>query len=294
MIGPEAIITYAQYDEDIILAALFHGVERGLYVDVGANFPKTDSVTLFFYKKGWHGVNIEPIKGLHSQLQKTRKRDVNLHCGLGEKEGISEFREYVDIPGHSTFDNRQKKEHPNDPHQDYQVQIKTLKQVFVENKLNHVHFIKIDVEGYEYEVVVGNDWVQFRPEVICIESNHVSKDWRPILLESDYKLFINDGLNEYYVRKESWGRTKGFAERVVLLDYHALKQHHYQQWLDDIKNIKKINQHIIRLEQENHTFKRKLHTIETLTLKNVPLRKRIKRAAYGLTIDWYKFKKNKP
>ncbi len=68
------IITYAQYNEDIILKALLYDVKKGFYVDVGANDPDDDSVTKLFYQNGWNGINIEPIESLHKELIRSRPK----------------------------------------------------------------------------------------------------------------------------------------------------------------------------------------------------------------------------
>jgi len=191
MIKLKTIVSYAQYNEDLILLALLYDVDEGYYVDVGANHPVYDSVTKLFYKKGWHGINVEPIESLYNQLVEDRPKDINLHLGVGSKIGTETFREYTNIPGHSTFDDQQKKEHDsNAPYKDYEVKIETLLDIFQKHKVKHIHFLKVDVEGFEHEVINGNDWTKYRPEIICIEANHTTKIFRGRLLENNYKQFI--------------------------------------------------------------------------------------------------------
>src|ERR1035438_9594345 len=107
MIDPKNVVTYSQYNEDLILLSLLRDTSEGFYVDVGANYPEIDSVTNIFYKRGWRGINIEPIESLFNQLNKSRPNDINLHCGVGSKSGKAIFREYTKVPGHSTFDSSQ-------------------------------------------------------------------------------------------------------------------------------------------------------------------------------------------
>lgn len=295
MIDPKAITTYAQYNEDIILYALLHDVKKGFYVDVGANYPTIDSVTKLFYDKGWTGINIEPIKSLYKQFLEIRPNDINLQCGAGDKPGKVTLREYTEVSGHSTFDPAQKKQHDASlKYTDYDVDIKTLESILDDTKPKHVHFIKIDVEGFEFEVVAGNNWTKYRPEVVCIEANHVSQDWRKILKDNKYRLFIGDGLNEYYVANESWHRTNGFEERIISVDYHALKQHQWQSWSQDSHDLL----HLTELTEQKETLIRnlqqrvvQLEASEGLSLKDRPLRSRLKRAGYGLTVDWLRFKR---
>ena len=52
--------SYAQNQEDVVLQIALADVDNGFYIDVGAFDPVTDSVTYVFYKRGWHGINVEP------------------------------------------------------------------------------------------------------------------------------------------------------------------------------------------------------------------------------------------
>ncbi len=54
-------ISYAQNREDVVLQRALSGVQRGRYVDVGANDPTEDSVSKAFYEAGWRGITVEPV-----------------------------------------------------------------------------------------------------------------------------------------------------------------------------------------------------------------------------------------
>lgn len=219
------IISYAQNREDIILSAFFSDVEEGFYVDIGAFDPIEDSVTKYFYDRGWSGINVEPNKKLFTRLQKERPRDINLNLGISNRKGTLEYREYIDGKGLSTFSDDVKKSYetnktgqPVKNYKDITIEVTTLKNIFKEHNVKKIHFLKVDVEGYEYEVLESNDWSKYRPEVICIESNHIFKDWPAFLKENDYKKVFNDGLNDYYVDLKSstdrWANFK-YVEMVI-------------------------------------------------------------------------------
>ncbi|MDO8518314.1 MAG: SAM-dependent methyltransferase, partial [bacterium] len=70
--------TYAQFGEDWVLAELFTDTPRGRYVDVGAHHPKRYSNTYLLYKKGWHGVNIDPNPHTIELFAKARPGDTNI------------------------------------------------------------------------------------------------------------------------------------------------------------------------------------------------------------------------
>jgi len=294
VIDERAIVTYAQYNEDIVLLALLYDVERGFYIDVGANHPTRDSVTLLFYRRGWRGVNVEPISELYDQLVKLRKRDVNLNCGAGSKHGVLTLREYTKTQGHSTFVDSMKADHTVDmPYRDYDVEIKTLATIINEQGAPHVHFLKIDVEGFEYEVIKGNDWEKYRPEVVCVESNNIRQDWRKILTSRNYALFIFDGLNEFYVAKEAWWRTEGFAERVIALDYNTLKQHQFDAWRADNKHIDSLQEQLNKSSEQINELNQQMLAVGRLSLSGKSMLGRVKRSIYGLTIDWLRYR-NQP
>lgn len=294
MISKNALSTHAQYQEDLILLALLNEVKEGFYVDIGANDPDKDSVTKIFYNAGWTGVNIEPIRKQFELFKQKRPKDTNVCLGIGSEKGSLLFREYTDLSGHSTFSRNYTAEEPKElKYIEYNVEVITLKELFTKYSPNvHVDFLKIDVEGLEYEVIVGNDWSIYRPTVICIESNHQeeAKDWKLTLTDAGYEQFIFDGLNSYYIAKEAWRITNGYAERIVQLSHDALSEYQKRAWMEDSRQLR-------MLQDENQKIKASLalcqSKLQETSLWNQPLRKRIKIALIGLTIDWMRYKRKR-
>ncbi len=219
-------VSYAQNREDIIINAFFDNKPKGFYVDVGANHPVQDSVTKLFYEKGWRGINIEPNQDLLKEIKYDRPEDINLGVGVGEKEAEAVLRQYTESSGLSTVSEEVKNaeniyyDELKKKYVDIKISIKSLKTIFSEQEsLPKIDFMKIDVEGLEYDVIKGNDWSKFRPELICIESDHVIKDWRPLLKNAKYIKFFNDGLNDYYATEESELREKFSYPSKILMQY---------------------------------------------------------------------------
>ena len=85
------ILSYAQNAEDVVLSRVFAAQEFGFYVDIGARHSVEDSVTLHFYERGWHGVNVEPDRGLHTLFLRDRRRGTNLSAVVGRPRGRVAF-----------------------------------------------------------------------------------------------------------------------------------------------------------------------------------------------------------
>jgi len=270
-------VSYAQNREDIILAAFFEDVEKGFYVDVGANDPEIDSVTKYFYERGWNGINCEPQLGHFKLLQKERKRDINLNVGVGSKKGKLSLRQYKG-DGLSTLSSDFKAEYANSPddntktYVDTMVEVRTLASIFDEYKITVINFMKVDVEGYEYEVLYANNWNRYRPQVICIEADHVRIDWHDLLKDNDYKLVFFDGLNEYFVDDKNPEIEKRFSYvKSVLIGKpiapRGLANVIYEQNNSleaNIKKIEQLQQEVVRISEHVHYLQNELDEVSSL------------------------------
>ena len=68
-----------------------------------------------------------------------------------------------------------------------------------------IDFCKIDVEGGEKNVLLGYDFINYRPKVFCIESTIPRSQksnyelWEYILINNDYSYIYSLGVNRFYV-----------------------------------------------------------------------------------------------
>jgi FkbM family methyltransferase len=209
MINPNLFISYAQNFEDVLLWRALKNITNGFYIDVGANDPKIDSVTKAFYDAGWSGINIEPVVRFYEKLQNHRPRDLNLNYAVSSEAGEVTIYD-VDVSGWATLDKSVADNFKlkGKTTKSYSVEAKTLKAICRDCAKSEIHFLKIDVEGFELEVLKGADFTTYRPWIVVIESTKPDSQvedyekWEEILIRSDYLFAFFDGLNRYYIAQE--------------------------------------------------------------------------------------------
>ena len=202
-------ISYAQNFEDVILRRIFGTKSDGFYVDVGACHPTYDSVTKSFYELGWNGINIEPVPQMTGLFEQERKRDINLPVAISDSTGEIEL--YIPpSKANSTCNEKVAASYGLDNALVPKILVKTLtlNQIWKNHAQGRdVDFLKVDVEGLEYEVIKGCDFSLVTPKIIVIEStipqtqNASYHSWEH-MLSGSYDFFYFDGLNRFYHRKD--------------------------------------------------------------------------------------------
>lgn len=229
----EKLLSYSQELEDVILySVLGDSVKKGFYIDVGANDPWEISVTKLFYEIGWNGINIEPLLHAYELLNGDRKRDINVQVGIGASKG--EMPLFI-TPGSgtgSTFDEDVAKKFIG-AIEKKKVPIVTLTDIcseYIPSVNEDINFCKIDVEGFEKEVLQGFDMTKYRPWIMVMESTEPGttipsySKWEHILLENRYFLAHEHGINRYYLREESRELSSKFISVEKLKDIYELYQ----------------------------------------------------------------------
>lgn len=222
-------VSYAQNFEDVMLWRALKNIHNGFYIDVGANDPEEDSVTKAFYDQGWNGINIEPLSMHHDALVAARARDINLKCAVGATRGELELWE-CDVRGWATLDQAAMQQHERNGYAGrlQTVPVMTLTEIFSQYVSGDVHFLKIDVEGFEKAVLEGTNFSVCRPWVIVIEATQpdstveVHKQWENLLLVRNYQFAYADGLNRYYVADEHQDLLPNFGYPPNVFDEFVL------------------------------------------------------------------------
>ncbi len=233
-------LSYAQNFEDVMLHRALQDVDRGFYIDVGAQHPTNDSVTRAFYERGWRGINIDPVPQWAELLRTERPHDINLQLALGAEGGHKLMFSVADT-GLSTDNEAFVRRHIAAGYhaQSLEVDVSTLDAVCEQHGISTVHFLKIDVEGAEVEVIRGFSFDRVRPWVVLVEaiepvtsvdsvdSVPSYQSWEPMLLARGYQFVYDDGLNRFYLAQEKSELRRHFVLPPNPLDSYI----RYQEWI---------------------------------------------------------------
>ncbi len=225
-------ISYAQNGEDVLLWRALGHLAGGFYIDVGANDPEEHSVTKAFYDAGWRGINIEPMPSYHQRFLAERPRDINLAAAAGAAEGSITLYEVPAVNGWASTDPATAQAHRDEGYrvEACEVPLLTLAGVCAAHVDGPVHFLKIDVEGFEGEVLRGMDFARWRPWIVVVEatlpnsrvSNHAG--WEALVTGQGYRYAYFDGLNRYYVAQEHAELLAALTLQPNVFDAHI--SHH--------------------------------------------------------------------
>lgn len=206
---PPRFVSYAQNFEDVMLWRGLKHIENGFYIDIGAQDPVVDSVSLAFYEHGWRGVHVEPTQQYSTKLREARPDEIVEQVAVGSTEGLLIFYEFNDT-GLSTADPEIARRHQSNGYRAVATEVAVVSLDVLFDRYNHkpVHWLKLDVEGLEKSVLEGWRISTCRPWILVIESTkpmtqeQSHTDWEPLVFDKGYSYAYFDGLNRFYVHHD--------------------------------------------------------------------------------------------
>jgi len=221
--------SYAQNFEDVMLWRALKHVKNGFYVDIGAQDPVVDSVSRAFYEHGWQGVHIEATERYAQMIRHARPDEIVVQTAVGDQQGTISFYEIMNT-GLSTAVAAiaQKYRRNGLCVREIRVPCTTLDQVLAAYLDREIHWMKIDVEGYERQVINGWTDKRIRPWVLTIESlvpgSFVPAHslWEQSVLARGYFFVYFDGLNRFYCSVAHPELARAFDRPPNLFDEFAL------------------------------------------------------------------------
>lgn len=200
---------YGQWAEDLLIGGLVPE-RHGFYVDVGAFHPMHYSNTYLLYKRGWHGVAVDPNASAGTLFRLHRPRDTFVHAGVG---ATRESKSYYVFNHQScnTFAPEHRDRMLARPFMHLirtdEVALEPLSDIMTRVAPNtQVDVLNIDVEGMNLEVLktLGTHM----PRLVCIEDDDlvlgadtIESSIHAYLSERGYTLRARAGQSSIYTHE---------------------------------------------------------------------------------------------
>lgn len=210
-------IAYGQNAEDVVLRRALRDVEKGFYVEVGANDPTELSISRAFYDAGWHGIAIEPVPAMAAEFARRRPRDRVVQAAVTAADVDEVTLHLVEGTGLSSLDDAVSHRHAEAGWdlEDVTVPARTLDSILAESDVPaDVHFMVIDTEGTEADVLASLDLRRWRPWILVIEATEPltttpsHEAWQALVLDAGYEFCLFDGISRFYVAEEHADRLR--------------------------------------------------------------------------------------
>lgn len=203
-------ISYAQHGDDLMLLNIFDmlKIEKGSYLDLGANHPYIISNTALLYEKGWRGVNVEANINCMLDFCEHRSEDKNIFVGVAAKGGTLPFYMRDQKSGLNTFDLKETAWWG-----DMENRSGILLPVTTINLIVQVYckdiwpdLLLLDIEGLDYEVLESAKFQDDNsPKIIVVETRtqeHKSKPMKDLLNSKGYFCYCRMGENLFFIRND--------------------------------------------------------------------------------------------
>jgi len=212
--------SYSQTGEDLIINFIFsvRGLINPSYLDIGAFHPEKLSNTMFFYKNGSRGINIEPNPSNFHDFLKIKPLDLNLNIGIGVEDNYLDYYNLSDSTLNSfdyTSIEKLVSTYGIKIISKLQIPVLTIGSVFNKNQIDKFpDILSLDVEGYDLDILKSIDYKNNFPKVICVETIEYTQDGTgqknyqiiDFLTSNGYLVFADTFINTIFVKKEFWLR----------------------------------------------------------------------------------------
>lgn len=164
--------TFSQEGEDTLIFRMLKDQSPGFYVDVGCYHPYRFSNTYRLYKMGWRGMNIDANPATKGMFDAARPDDINIDATVSDRDGETIKFDLYKEPAFNSAVAERRGAYLDIFLETIERPSLTLRTILARNLPAgvKVDLITVDVEGWEANVLRGNDWDQFHPSYVMVET----------------------------------------------------------------------------------------------------------------------------
>ena len=228
-------------------------------------------------------MNVEPQKQSYEKLVASRPEDININKFVTTRNEPINFYNVLNS-GLSSSDLHLIEQERIGESREIQVDLVetiSLAELFRQMPNQAIHWLKIDVEGAETEVIESWGEDPTRPWIIVVESTVPGsqilsdKKWESAILSRGYSDVYFDGLNTFYALKEKLELAQSLSKPISIFDYVYKSEDYINREI--IKAIAKTHYQNLEInlaayldESSFETYAREANSIleENLNLKN--------------------------
>lgn len=209
---PTLPVYHSQAGQDRFLdQCVFEGMSGGVFVDVGAYDGVSFSNSLMFeLSRQWTGLCIEPNPSVFRYLLANRSATC-LNLAAGNADGSLPF---VKVAGGGEMlsgladgmDARhvERIRATGDPSLVLQVPVRRLSRVLAEGGIDEVHYLSLDTEGNEADVLASVDFDRTMIHVATVEANYSEASYRILdLMLPRFEVAGRHGVDLFFINRMS-------------------------------------------------------------------------------------------
>lgn len=204
--------SYSQDGEDLIINEKFKNIKKGIYIDVGCYHPLEISNTALLHHRGWSGINVDISKFSIKLFNFYRPNDLNLNFAVSNKNKIIEFYSQKSLSKITTIKKRISRNIFQGKIKKTKIVSKTLTKILDESKYKDktIHFLNIDAEGSDFDVLKSLNFKKYKPKMICIEIFPKHGDFSKFNLK-------NNKIYKFLIKKKYKIKWSGYFSHIFMV-----------------------------------------------------------------------------
>lgn len=196
-----------------VAEVLFPALRAGTFVDIGAHDGVRLSNTYYLEKTlGWNGLAVEPIASIYQELIRNRNC-ITINGCVSDVSGTAEF---VELLGYGRmlsglkhkYDQRhiqriqRVSEEHGTPIESSFVHCYTLEDLLQRHAIAFVHYLSLDIEGGELDVLKSIDYRKTYIKTIGVENNYSDPQLIRFMESVGYRHIAKIGADEFFTRED--------------------------------------------------------------------------------------------